>query len=77
MFPMPSQSNEVVCAPFIVNPELFPEDLEMEEDPEKIQHKADACIVAVMVHNERRWLEQEDCQWKEEEEWRRQVEEEA
>ena len=32
--------------------------------------------MAVMVCNERRWLECENCQWKEKEEWRRQVEEE-
>ena len=73
---MPSQSNEVVCAPFVENLELFLEDLGMEEDPEQIQQEVDACIVAVMVHNERSQLEHEDCQWKEEEEWRRQVEEE-
>ena len=57
---MPSQSNEVTFTPFIENPELFPEDLEPEEDPEKIQWEADAHIAAVKVHNERRWLEQED-----------------
>jgi len=73
---MPSQSNEVVHATFVENLELFPEDSGMEEDPEQIQQEVDACIVAVMVHNERSQLEHEDCQWKEEEEWRRQVEEE-
>jgi len=36
----------------------------------------DVCIAVVMVHNERRWLECEDCQWKKDEEQRRQVEEE-
>ena len=56
----PSQSNEVIHAPFIGNPELFPEDLGMEEDPEEIQQVEDAHIVAVLVHNERRQLEHED-----------------
>ena len=72
----PSQSNEVACAPFVENLESFLEDSGMEEDPEEIQWEADACIVAVMVHNEMRQLECEDCQWKEEEDRRRQVEEE-
>jgi len=72
---MPSHSNEVVRAPFFENMELFPEDSGMEEDLEQIQQEVDACIAVVMVHNERRWLEHEDCQLKEEEEWRRQVEE--
>jgi len=72
----PSQSNEVVHAPFVENPELFLEDSEMEEDPEKIRQEVDICIAVVIVHNERRQLEWEDLQWKEGEEWRRQVEEE-
>jgi len=46
------------------------------EDLEEVQQVADACIVVVRVLNERRWLEHEDYQWKEEEECRRQVEEE-
>jgi len=50
----PSQSNEVVHAPFAKNPELFLDDFGLEEDLEKIQQEADACIVAVKVHNERR-----------------------
>jgi len=75
MSSMPSQSNEVIHAPFIENPELFPEDLELEEDPEQIQQEADVHIVAVRVHNEKRWLEWEDWQWKEEEELKRWVEE--
>jgi|SRR5882724_2370911 len=72
----PSQSNEVVHAPLVENLELFPEDSGMEEDPEEIRWEADACIEVVMVCNEKRWLEHEDCQWKEEEDHRRQVEEE-
>jgi len=72
----PSQSNEVICAPFIGNLELFLEDLGMEEDLEEIQWVVDACIAAVLVHNERRKLEHEDHGWKEEEDHRRQVEEE-
>ena len=76
MSSMPSQSNEVICAPFIENPELFLEDSGMEEDLEQIRQEADAHIAVVMVRNERRWLEHEDHQLKEEEDWRRQVEEE-
>src|SRR5882724_10063700 len=76
MSSMPSQSNEVIHAPFFKNPELFPEDSELEEDPEQIQQEVDACIAAVRVCNERRWMELEDHQQKEEEELRRQVEEE-
>ena len=56
--------------------ELFPEDLELEEDLEKIQQEADVHIVAVRVCSEKRQLEQEDQQWKEEEEQRRKLEEE-
>jgi len=36
MSSMPSQSNEVIHAPFVKNLELFLEDLELEEDPEQI-----------------------------------------
>ena len=76
MSSMPSQSNEVAVTPIIENPELCPEESELEEDPEKIQWEADVHIAVVRVHNERRWLEQEDQQWKEEEEQKKQEEEE-
>ena len=76
MSSMPSQSNEVTITPIVGNLELFPEDSELEEDLEKIQWEVDVHIAAVRVHNERRQLEQEDWQWKEEEEWRKQEEEE-
>jgi len=67
MSTMPSQSNKVTNAPF-KNPELFQEDLDVEEDPEKIQQEADKHIVAVNICNEKRWLEWEDWKQKEEEE---------
>jgi len=72
----PSQSNEVIHAPFVENLELFPDDSELEEDLEQIQQEADVHIVEVRVCNEKRWLEREDQQWKEEEELRGWVEEE-
>jgi len=48
----------------------------LEEDPEQIQWEAGACIAVVRVCNEKRQMEWEDQQWKEEEELRRWVEEE-
>jgi len=69
----PSQSNEVIAnAPSFGNPELFWVDLDVEEeeDPEKIQWEADKCIMAVKIHNEKRWLEWEDQKWNEEKEWK-------
>ena len=60
MSSMPSQSNEVVHAPFIENLELFPEDSELEEDLEQIQQEVDAHIAVARVCNEMRWLEWED-----------------
>ena len=67
MSSLPSKSNEAIHAPFIENLELFPEDSGMEEDLEQIWQDVDACIAVVMVFNERRWMECEDYQQKEEE----------
>jgi len=71
-----SQIRKPILDTFIENPELFPEDSDLEEDLEKIQQEVDVCIAAVRVHNERKWLEWEDQQQKEEEEWRKWEEEE-
>jgi len=43
-------NNEVTNAPFFGNPELFWEDLDVEEDLEKIQWEADKHIVALRIH---------------------------
>ena len=51
MFSIPGQSNKVAIAPFVKTPELFLEDLELEEDPEKIQQEVDVHIAAVRVCN--------------------------
>src|SRR5882724_2441682 len=90
MYTMPSLSNEVIIAnaPSFGILELFWVDLdvEKEEDLEKIQWEADERIVAVKIHNEKRWLEWEDQnkkdeveqKWKEEEEQKkREAEKEA
>ena len=74
---MPSQLDEVANVPFFGNPELFWEDLDVEEDPEKIQQEVDECIMVVKAHNEKRWLEWEDWKWKEEQEQRWKEEEEG
>jgi len=76
MSTMPSHLNEVTNTPFFENPELFQEDSDVEEDPEKIQQEADEHIVSVKIHNERRQLEWEDQKQTEEEEQRMKEEEE-
>ena len=70
----PILSNKVIItnAPSFGNPELFQvdSDEEEEEDLEKIEWEADEQIVAVKIHNEKRWLEWEDQKRKVEEEWK-------